>query len=317
MDNFNKIQNLDLKEAVRRTQIEYDFLEALVQKDFATLQRFNVRGFLKILSKEYDIDFTEFMEEFDAYLEENASNLKPASKTIIIPKLDAYASKNSGLWQWFIGFIIVGVIGGGVYYYDVISLISNKAGIANSEESTPLQNGVVVVDNQSIQKDMQENDNALVLAENAEDNLIEQNASKEQEQVLENNTSAPTLFAQNTDQNIENNISQEDVNIQEELVKPKFSEAQFASSDKIWVGFIDIKTLKKTSLVKNKKFSVNLVNGGDRLMVIGTNAITMIDENGNEFKYPAGKLKRFIIRDNTIRNIDLAEFAKYNKGKGW
>lgn len=73
MLNWKKIEDLNLKEVAARTKIELDFLEALVKKDFATLNRFNVRGFVKILSREYELDFTDLMK-----------NLKPISMKIIL-----------------------------------------------------------------------------------------------------------------------------------------------------------------------------------------------------------------------------------------
>ncbi|HEF5634944.1 TPA: hypothetical protein R8K38_001819, partial [Campylobacter jejuni] len=51
MLNWKKIQELNLKEVAAKTQIELDFLEALVEKNFAVLSRFNVKGFVKILSR--------------------------------------------------------------------------------------------------------------------------------------------------------------------------------------------------------------------------------------------------------------------------
>ena len=50
-----QLQDLDLKEVSAKTQIEVEFLNALIQKDFKKLSRLNVKGFLKILSREYEL----------------------------------------------------------------------------------------------------------------------------------------------------------------------------------------------------------------------------------------------------------------------
>ena len=63
MQNYKKLQDLNLREVSTNTQIEMDFLQALIEKDFKTLIRFNVKGFIKILEREYELDFTEFNEE--------------------------------------------------------------------------------------------------------------------------------------------------------------------------------------------------------------------------------------------------------------
>ncbi|HED6022524.1 TPA: hypothetical protein R5V79_001050, partial [Campylobacter coli] len=94
MLNWKKIEDLNLKEVAARTKIELEFLEALVKKDFATLNRFNVRGFVKILSREYELDFTDFNEEFETYLNENNLNDTTTKPKMITPKLDAYSQKS-------------------------------------------------------------------------------------------------------------------------------------------------------------------------------------------------------------------------------
>ncbi|MEE6534243.1 hypothetical protein VWM70_09070, partial [Campylobacter coli] len=116
MLNWKKIEDLNLKEVAARTKIELEFLEALVKKDFATLNRFNVRGFVKILSREYELDFTDFNEEFETYLNENNLNDTTTKPKMITPKLDAYSQKSTSFVSFIIIVIIIALIGFGIYY---------------------------------------------------------------------------------------------------------------------------------------------------------------------------------------------------------
>lgn len=123
MLNWKKIQELNLKEVAAKTQIELDFLEALVEKNFAVLSRFNVKGFVKILSREYELDFSDFNEEYEAYLNENNPTPQTKSK-MITPKLDAYSQKSFNTWPFLIVLIVLVIIGSGIYYFDTLRTFS-------------------------------------------------------------------------------------------------------------------------------------------------------------------------------------------------
>lgn len=82
------------------------------RKIFAVLSRFNVKGFVKILSREYELDFSDFNEEYEAYLNENNPTPQTKSK-MITPKLDAYSQKSFNTWPFLIVLIVLVIIGSG------------------------------------------------------------------------------------------------------------------------------------------------------------------------------------------------------------
>ncbi|MEF3850815.1 hypothetical protein P0P54_07860 [Campylobacter jejuni] len=292
MLNWKKIQELNLKEVAAKTQIELDFLEALVEKNFAVLSRFNVKGFVKILSREYELDFSDFNEEYEAYLNENNPTPQTKSKTIT-PKLDAYSQKSSNAWPFLIVLIVLVIIGSGIYYFDTLKTFF---------------------------KDEQNNTSATVI------DIIGQAQETNQ---TENVLPSQNISLQENDKNIsiENNISEnnttlldeeKNTQIQEDTNTPKtdsLKEAHFKTSTKIWIGLIDLKSLKKTSFVKEKDFNISLDK--DQLILTGAAALTMFDQENKEQKFPAGISKRFLIKDGKITSISAAEFVKLNKGKEW
>lgn len=292
MLNWKKIQELNLKEVAAKTQIELDFLEALVEKNFAVLSRFNVKGFVKILSREYELDFSDFNEEYEAYLNENNPTPQTKSK-MITPKLDAYSQKSSNAWLFLIVLIILVIIGSGIYYFDtlktffkdeqnntsatVIDIIGQAQETNQTESVLPSQN-----------TSLQENDKNISIENN----------------ISENNT---TLLDEEKNTQI-----QEDTNT---LKTDSLKEAHFKTSTKIWIGLIDLKSLKKTSFVKEKDFNISLDK--DQLILTGAAALTMFDQENKEQKFPVGISKRFLIKDGKITSISAAEFVKLNKGKEW
>ncbi|HDZ4233932.1 TPA: hypothetical protein RTB52_001240 [Campylobacter jejuni] len=312
MLNWKKIQELNLKEVAAKTQIELDFLEALVEKNFAVLSRFNVKGFVKILSREYELDFSDFNEEYEAYLNENNPTPQTKSK-MITPKLDAYSQKSSNAWPFLIVLIVLVIIGSGIYYFDTLktffkdeqnntsATVIDIIGQAQENLKSLGGNNVVVIDNNKAQETNQTesvlSSQNISLQENDKNISIENNIS-------ENNT---TLLDE-----------EKNTQIQEDTNTPKtdsLKEAHFKTSTKIWIGLIDLKSLKKTSFVKEKDFNISLDK--DQLILTGAAALTMFDQENKEQKFPAGISKRFLIKDGKITSISAAEFVKLNKGKEW
>lgn len=312
MLNWKKIQELNLKEVAAKTQIELDFLEALVEKNFAVLSRFNVKGFVKILSREYELDFSDFNEEYKAYLNENNPTPQTKSK-MITPKLDAYSQKSSNAWPFLIVLIVLVIIGSGIYYFDTLktffkdeqnntsATVIDIIGQAQENLKSLGGNNVVVIDNNKAQETNQTESvlpsQNISLQENDKNISIENNIS-------ENNT---TLLDE-----------EKNTQIQEDTNTPKtdsLKEAHFKTSTKIWIGLIDLKSLKKTSFVKEKDFNISLDK--DQLILTGAAALTMFDQENKEQKFPAGISKRFLIKDGKITSISAAEFVKLNKGKEW
>ncbi|EAI6030556.1 hypothetical protein I9Q70_02130 [Campylobacter coli] len=315
MLNWKKIEDLNLKEVAARTKIELEFLEALVKKDFATLNRFNVRGFVKILSREYELDFTDFNEEFETYLNENNLNDTTTKPKMITPKLDAYSQKSTSFVSFIIIVIIITLIGFGIYYFDYIKSFFQKdqnnssaavVDIIGKAQSNlkALENNVVVIDNQAEENETEAN---LTQIQNTELN----NTKEEIKQIstTPNNTNA-------NEENLSTNDSLATTNQEvAEVSKALNKEAHFKASGKIWIGLIDLSNYRKTGLVKENDFNLSLeVN---RLVLTGAAALSVFDENGKEQKFPAGNSKRFLIKDGKITSISAAEFMKLNKGKEW
>ncbi|EAI5029881.1 hypothetical protein BJG29_03540 [Campylobacter jejuni] len=312
MFNWKKIQELNLKEVAAKTQIELNFLEALVEKNFAVLSRFNVKGFIKILSREYELDFSDFNEEYEAYLNENNPTPQTKSK-MITSKLDAYSQKSSNAWPFLIVLIVLVAIGSGIYYFDRLktffkdeqnntsATVIDIIGQAQENLKSLGGNNVVVIDNNKAQETNQTESvlpsQNISLQENDKNISIENNIS-------ENNT---TLLDEEKNTQI-----QEDTNT---LKTDSLKEAHFKTSTKIWIGLIDLKSLKKTSFVKEKDFNISLDK--DQLILTGAAALTMFDQENKEQKFPVGISKRFLIKDGKITSISAAEFVKLNKGKEW
>ncbi|TKX31867.1 helix-turn-helix domain-containing protein [Campylobacter aviculae] len=323
MFNWKKIEDLNLKDVAAKTQIELVFLEALVKKDFATLNRFNVKGFIKILSREYELDFADFNEEYEAYLNENNLNIENSLK--ITPKLDLYHRESINFLPFIIVFIAVVVLSIGIYYSNTIksffidkqnsssTAVIDIIGQAQSNLKS-LESNVVVIDNQA--NKVEQNSTSQIESD--------QNANKQEQNIEEQNTTISVSENTNTNTNstnnniVENNQTFENVDsdIEEDNTPTTLNKnAFFKISTQTWIGLIDLHKYTKTSFVKSQDFNLSLDT--DRLVLTGPAALSVIDENNKEQKFPIGSPKRFLIKDGKIKSISLSEFMKLNKGKGW
>ncbi|WP_270981046.1 hypothetical protein [Campylobacter helveticus] len=312
MQDYKKLQDLNLREVSANTQIEMIFLNALVEKDFKTLVRFNVRGFIKILEREYELDFTEFNEELDNYLSENQPDSLHATKTVT-PPLASYSHKSSALPIVAIVLLVL-VVGTGIYYFDTFKeLLKSDENISNvvsldvvKETELNLQsleNSVVVVGEENVSQ------NETNLSVETEENLNQD--EKEVKDSNESIKSTPLSSENNTSE--ANQIELEETSVNSQNALKEF--AVFKVNSKVWVGLINLKSGKKTSLVKDSDFNVSLSE--DQLILTGATAFVLSDEEGKEKSYPAGISKRFLVQNGKITSINSAEFKRLNNGKDW
>ncbi|EPM5613076.1 hypothetical protein ACTNKS_000831 [Campylobacter upsaliensis] len=313
MQNYKKLQDLNLREVSTNTQIEMDFLQALIEKDFKTLIRFNVKGFIKILEREYELDFTEFNEELEQYLSENQPNSLHITKTVT-PPLASYSHKGSIL-PIIVIVLFAFIVGLGIYYFDTLKEL------LKSEESFASAMSLDAAKEAELNLKNLENSVVIVGEENLSENEIntsaktQENLSKEPEEELKDTNeslkTASLINENNTSEVNQTKLEETDLNSQKILKEV----AEFKVNSKVWVGVINLKTGKKMTWVKESDFEIPL--NEDQLILTGATAFVVSDEEGNEKSYPAGISKRFLIKDGKIASISAAEFKQLNKGKDW
>ncbi|EAL3842342.1 hypothetical protein AAH54_02425 [Campylobacter upsaliensis] len=313
MQNYKKLQDLNLREVSTNTQIEMDFLQALIEKDFKTLTRFNVKGFIKILEREYELDFTEFNEELEQYLSENQPDSLHITKTVT-PPLASYSHKGSIL-PIVVIVLFAFIVGLGIYYFDTLKeLLKSEESFASAMSLDAakeaelnlknLENSVVIVGEENL------SENEINTSAKTQENLSKE-PEKEFKDTNESLKTAPLINENNASEVNQTKLEETDLNPQKILKEV----AEFKVNSKVWVGVINLKTGKKMTWVKESDFEIPL--NEDQLILTGATAFVVSDEEGNEKSYPAGISKRFLIKDGKIASISAVEFKQLNKGKDW
>lgn len=285
MDSLKRLEELGFDEISKKTQIEIAFFKALVDKDFKTLEHFNVKGFLKIVSRESGLNFDDFLAEYNAFIEENT--VEREEKPAVPPRLDAYASHSSKSWLYALILIVIGAIIWAMYYFDLFKIM-----ISDEEQNTSNSSVVEMID--EAQKKLEEVNTSLVPEEN--------NANEE---IL-------ILQDLNSSENIDTSTLQE----QNTTVIELSDKAIFNTSQRIWVGIIDLATRKKREARRTQEFTIDL--NKDQLVLIGGGSeLQFTDHLGQSTTYPKGLNKRFLIKDQNITKITKEEFMELNGGKEW
>lgn len=290
MDSWKKLEDLNLLEVQKRTQIEIACLEYIIKKDFKSLSRFNVNGFIKILQREYELDFSNFLEEYHAYLEENGIEKK--NHVYISPRMNSYTKESSSVW-----YIVIIVV--------VLLIVALAWGVSRFFQSSTLDENTTNVLNQEqvvLEEKVDENETPVVNF--FADDVIENNETNTTilEPINESNNTEKTL-----EDNASSNMPEENIILlNESIIKP---------SAELWLGMVDLKTFKKSSLTIKNDYVLPLDK--DMLITTGHAAFSLNDENNNTLEFKNGVSKFLMIKDGKIKQITKAEFIKENRGKLW
>lgn len=327
-----RLEDLDFKEVAERTRIEPEFFEALLAKDFKELSKFNVKGFFKILKREYDLDMDAFFAEYEAFFhknevkkEEKKESPKPQTppprntESKIVTNVEQYGKESSTWWLWALIVLVAGAIIYLVWAYDLFKAFVKEA---DTNVSVSMQQDI-----QETQNGVSENNGSFELnAEFSADEepKAEDNATNSAENLAAASKNEPASVAdKGANEKIDEKPAEQKptsqatqgLNALLNATPSNKKEAVFETSGKVWVGFIDLATRANSSVVTDENFSVDLSK--DQLLLIGGTALTLVNENGETQSFPSGSSKRFLVKDGKIKAISDKEFRSYNGGKDW
>ena len=310
MSELENLKEIGIKEISRKTHIEPTFLQYIFDKNFEKLSRLNIRGYAKILQREYGVDLSELLAEYDAFMQENMPD--ESKKTVVSPKIASYTpddisnQRQGGGSGFFFWIIILAIIGGGAYYFDAYKYVQNFIATLNEDNTS------VSYSQSSIVNEVKKNiiDTNVTITKNA--SKIEANASSVK-------ISAPA--EQNLSANVSNleqpAIRQEPAQpapkVEENLTKP-LNEAIIMPKQKVWIGIINLENGQKISSDTSKDVSINL---DQRQLVVCGNGNIEVKIGDKVTKYNPSRPARFLVENGEMKFISYDEFVELNKGKSW
>ena len=173
MEDFDKLLKLDPVDISQKTFISIDEIKAILDKRFEVFVKTKAIGFIKILEREYELDLSQWLEEYEEYLSENKSK----NEEIFVVAKDQESSilDNKKTLYLISGFIIVAILIG-LYFFTTLKNKDEKIVNAYSQDKV-----------QEVVKTIEENDSNTdkTIEENIQDSVLEidENVSSQEQAV--------------------------------------------------------------------------------------------------------------------------------------
>lgn len=300
MDKDIKVlEKIGLQEVCKKTHIEVKQLEYMINNQYEKLNKINTLGFVKIISREYKLDLTDWLEGFYDYWADHKAEEENKKNKIFIR---ANSDKSYKKLAWF--FLLVMLISG---LFAVFSIFKIDIDLASLLDKTKFETQVAGYQS------------APVVQEAAKSLGV-----KVEERIVENSSSNATVEAVivNADDNstakIETNNGQMSLSLVEEknttiAVLPK-NKAMIIPKRKIWVGTIALDTFNRQVVSDDKNITIDLTK--KQLIKTGNGYFTLSYDGSIEDFTEQGST-RFLVENGTIKKISEETFIALNKGKNW
>ncbi len=281
--NLQILKEVGVAEICKATKIASKNIHSILEKRYESLSRVHARGFIQILEREYKIDLSAWMKEFDKVCvfkegvgEEKNQEINPeetAKKPLLKVELDysinqanTSLSKKTSKWKPFV--LVIGVI--------VIVL------------------AVVIIQNSSSLKEEKERESAIKSGT--------KKSSFDDANLAEENKPEPTP-------KLEEKPKEQDKQ-EKEAIKEYPNTIYIIPKRDIWVEVIDLDE-KKNSFQKVFKKSYSLETKNHRLLLRFGHGHLSLKNNHQEQNYNDSKTRRFLYEP--AKGLTLINEAQYKE----
>ncbi|NCD11700.1 MAG: hypothetical protein EOL93_04045 [Epsilonproteobacteria bacterium] len=304
MDNDVKVlEKIGLKEVSTKTHIEVKQLAYILNAQYDKLNRVNTLGFVKILSREYDIDFTEWLEGYHDYWAEQDNEEDTQSNKIFICARSDRSYKKAA---WF--FLLMVLIAGAFFVVSVFKIdlgipsIIDKVKTEIPQTSNAYQSASVVKEattslgvkvEERIIETNSTNSSIEAVVVSIDENLTRKTESNE------SNATAPILEIQTS------TPVKSDVNTSKAMILPM---------KRIWVGIVNLETNTRKESSSDHNITIDL----HQKQIIKTgHGFFKLSYDGNVEDFKEQGSTRFLVENGTLQKISEEKFVELNRGKNW
>ncbi|WQV94184.1 sialidase [Helicobacter pylori] len=280
--NLQILKEVGVAEICKATKIASKNIHSILEKRYESLSRVHARGFIQILEREYKIDLSAWMKEFDkactfkeGVSEEQNQETDPEEKTknplkveidYSINQVNTSLSKKSSKWKPFV--LVLGVV--------VIIL------------------AIVIIQNSSSLKEEREQESAIKSG-------TKKNSFNKVNPTEENKPEpTPKPEAKHKEQDKQG----------KEAIKEDPNTIYIIPKKDIWVEVVDLDE-KKNSFQKVFKKNYSLETKNHRLLLRFGHGHLSLKNNHQEQEYNDGKTKRFLYEPN--KGLTLINEAQYKE----
>ncbi len=310
MDDIKKLEEIGLKEISEKTHIGVQNLKYMANSEFEKLNRSNTVGFIKIISREYNLNFSDWLEEAEQYWKNNRDyTLTP--KIFVAEESKGYSK--SILYIIFLIILAAILYGAYLFLNKKLDFFENplvKKDTNYTYEDTPVVNKAkeaLAENNISI---VEENTTSNTIAAEENQSIAEENQSVVESKIESNNTADVNNAILPKE---ESKISTQDKNITKTPASKK-SSAFILPNSKLWVGIIYLDNNKRKSFLGKQKLELDASR--DQLITTGHGYFNM-EFNGVMKKFNSQNPIKLLIRGGKLSVISNKKFKELNKGSLW
>ena len=319
MDNnknnaLEKLESIGINEIAKTTHIEVDYIRWILQKDFDSLKDTNVKAYVKILEREYEVDLQPWLDEFNANNIEDFT-LKKETKFNSPLKQEVAITEHKKLPKFLFWLVLLVIIVWVIFnfkLYEIDKFLNFK-----EPKTEVYSTNSTMIDETNLKLEKTGVEILNLDDKTPELNLKGTDLSSEEnlEEVADENESLNAL-EKLTLLNEDENLSNDNLNNKESLNKnlAKDQKQGINPTEKIWIGIIDLKTGSKTTKTTDKFFEFDI--NKDQLILTGHGLFTLNTKEKEE-KFNDKNPHRFLIKKGNVNTISYDEFLKLNKGKAW
>lgn len=316
MKSIDELKKYDVKDISVKTKIVQQRIRDILECNFDKLDKTRARGFIHILSREYKIDFDDWIDAYDNFHKERAKNSQSVDENndINVDKKDQIttivvdSTMKDKTYVRLIVVLIILVIMFVVYFvyknilHDNISdnISSNING--NTHLLSDVQsgsNGNIDISDDPVNNDFS-SDN-LEIIDNNDSRVVD---SKDIIDVETKNDDSKDIESKGKDESLKSS----NTNIVDELIiTPKSA---------LWVGIIDLDTYQKRQLSITSDYKIILDK--DKLIRTGHSYFDIKGPNSALKKYIGGNNRYFLYTmDSGLKEIKKEDFLNFNRGEEW
>ncbi|WP_263832285.1 hypothetical protein [Sulfurospirillum oryzae] len=308
MDNdIRVLEKIGLQEVCKRTHIEVKQLEYMINNQYDKLNKINTLGFVKILSREYKLDFTDWLEGFYDYWAEHKAE-EDSSKEKIFIRAKSERSLKKGAWLFLLIVLIAGIFGVISIFkieinFDVMSLLDKTK--TETKQTSAFQSAPVV------------QETATSLGVKVEERVVETNSSNSTVQAVV--VSIDENLTRKTEANDTNSgivaplpaLPESNTSLVRDIPK---NSAIIAPTKRIWVGIINLETFNRKESSSDQNITLDL---NKRQIIKTGNGFFKLSYDGSVEDFTEQGSTRFLVENGAIKKISEEKFIELNRGKNW
>ena len=309
--DLDKLKSMDLIEIARTTRIDAQNLEYIINKDFEKLANFNVRGYIKILEREFGLDLSDWLSEFEVAKEGFAPVKKAKVEQVYTRKMSPERSGGG----WLLWLLITVLLIAAVFYFGLYKSFNDFLGSLLGEQNKTTYSDAPIVNN--TQKKL----------ENIGIDVVSRNATEDKFAIKQDLNTTPAM-----DENLSSlnaldrsiRIERASIKTEENSTDENATQSEPAPSKdlvlsprgKMWIGIIDLKSGKKREAVINSPYIV-ASQGDEELLIATGHGMFEVGKADGNVSFNEKNTQKLRVKDGNVTKISNDEFLRLNKGKKW